>query len=830
MASVPARSHAHLREEANVAYASHQQILDRILVHLHYQVQDYRFETIEEAHPATLHWALQDSNNEASGHIGLYKWLREGDGLYWIAGKLGSGKSTLMKFLYQHPRVRQALRAWAGNSRLITIKIFLWDLGDTLQSSAAGFFRSSLSQALKQEPSLAHVLFAEQYQYGAEWSSFPTLHDLKRALDRLLHHSMDSIKIALMIDGLHKVDTTDRDMTDIVRFVMAATASPGIKALVSSSPSLTFATAFKSCPSLTLEKHTHNDITMFVNDKLVQHNRMAVLSRKQPQDVQALVDYIVENASGVFLWVTLAIQSLLEGLSQYDTFYELRERLLLPLAIEDYYEHIVRRVTEQSNLHRIEASRIIQLLVCSEREDLGPLSSDVLFSVLEPSPSSPISGSTKPIENMRPQYPSDMAGVLNNLWMGLLVIREGRDSGTIEYVHFSVRHFLDRWDVWDRITAATKDSGFDARAILVRASVYKEDHESPVSDKVTPAQKPDAWHTATARHIFLVTRSLEWALSSSSSTVANEKGKDKDKEKEYLPQENLTVQEFEQLTNGIYQALSAVQHWAIVVASPGNILAGTMFELLRSGRFGAPLKMGSIILRETRCGVPIWRFGSYEGHTYLDDDTILDNAYKSNAEVGTVYDAFDRNCQAFAERLITRIQAPIAKYHIFKGIVGENPDFPKEEAPRIMKRRCLEWDHWNAMIPSENVYQVERRKKNRNLRSFPHTLVALTRVASTLLTIAAIYNALFINRPWLMAINTLLLGWTISHARFGSLGLSFLRLFMNGSPKQLTSSEAQLDEIIDNIGRLELQALEERFADIMCRVNVVLAGSEREPE
>lgn len=30
-------------------------------------------------------------------------WLEEGDGLYWIAGKAGSGKSTLMKYIASHP-------------------------------------------------------------------------------------------------------------------------------------------------------------------------------------------------------------------------------------------------------------------------------------------------------------------------------------------------------------------------------------------------------------------------------------------------------------------------------------------------------------------------------------------------------------------------------------------------------------------------------------------------------------------------------------------------------------------------------------------------------
>lgn len=41
-------------------------------------------------------------------------WLSSGNGIFHIAGKLGSGKSTLMKFLCDHPQTKVALQKWAG--------------------------------------------------------------------------------------------------------------------------------------------------------------------------------------------------------------------------------------------------------------------------------------------------------------------------------------------------------------------------------------------------------------------------------------------------------------------------------------------------------------------------------------------------------------------------------------------------------------------------------------------------------------------------------------------------------------------------------------------
>lgn len=42
------------------------------------------------------------------------RWLSSGQGVFHVSGKLSSGKSTLMKFLSQHPRTKEELQRWAG--------------------------------------------------------------------------------------------------------------------------------------------------------------------------------------------------------------------------------------------------------------------------------------------------------------------------------------------------------------------------------------------------------------------------------------------------------------------------------------------------------------------------------------------------------------------------------------------------------------------------------------------------------------------------------------------------------------------------------------------
>lgn len=48
-------------------------------------------------------------------------WLSSPEGIFHISGKLGSGKSTLMKLLYTHPKTRAQLQKWAGKFNFICL-------------------------------------------------------------------------------------------------------------------------------------------------------------------------------------------------------------------------------------------------------------------------------------------------------------------------------------------------------------------------------------------------------------------------------------------------------------------------------------------------------------------------------------------------------------------------------------------------------------------------------------------------------------------------------------------------------------------------------------
>lgn len=42
----------------------------------------------------------------------MAQWLESGSGVYWVCGKAGSGKSTLMKHIFFHRDVPKLLQRW----------------------------------------------------------------------------------------------------------------------------------------------------------------------------------------------------------------------------------------------------------------------------------------------------------------------------------------------------------------------------------------------------------------------------------------------------------------------------------------------------------------------------------------------------------------------------------------------------------------------------------------------------------------------------------------------------------------------------------------------
>lgn len=145
-----------------------------ILENLRFPSIGERFDAIEESHATTFDWifrpiqeTVQYTEGRRWGEFGA--WLESGTGIYWINGKAGSGKSTLMKYIVSHDKTSSLLNHWAGNLRLCASAFFFWNSGSKQQCSQAGLFRSLLYEILGRHPELIPTVFPAQW--GARYSA-----------------------------------------------------------------------------------------------------------------------------------------------------------------------------------------------------------------------------------------------------------------------------------------------------------------------------------------------------------------------------------------------------------------------------------------------------------------------------------------------------------------------------------------------------------------------------------------------------------------------------------------------------------------------------------
>jgi DNA replication protein DnaC len=90
---------------------------DTILAWLYFPQVHERRSQIHPAHAKTFSWIFYVENLPRDDAQSNFKqWLEDrhaSQNIFWISGKPGSGKSTLMRYLWESPQTRAALSSWS---------------------------------------------------------------------------------------------------------------------------------------------------------------------------------------------------------------------------------------------------------------------------------------------------------------------------------------------------------------------------------------------------------------------------------------------------------------------------------------------------------------------------------------------------------------------------------------------------------------------------------------------------------------------------------------------------------------------------------------------
>jgi hypothetical protein len=277
-----------------------------ILESLRYPMMSARYEEVLEAYPNTFEWIFQDSTEDQLPGNNFARWLKEGEGVYWISGKAGSGKSTLMKHIFDDKRLRQYLKEWARKGRstgektpFFIASFFFWNGGTAEQKSQGGLLRALLHQVLDKYRELIPIVLPTSWAsiYSRLLEGKPEVVDetwpvskLMAAFKTLIKQEKVPIKLCFLIDGLDEFEGDHEEMAELFKGI---TKSHAVKACLSSRIWVVFKECFCDCLRLQLQDLTANDIQQYVHEKFNQSPAFRRLEIREPDSVPALLQEVI---------------------------------------------------------------------------------------------------------------------------------------------------------------------------------------------------------------------------------------------------------------------------------------------------------------------------------------------------------------------------------------------------------------------------------------------------------------------------------------------------------------------------------------------------------
>lgn len=446
--------------------------IQEMLKALSFDEADDREYKVAKAHQRTYSWIWHEQSP-------FRFWLQGDDPLFWISGKAGSGKSTLMKYIVQNQLLDGLLRPWTASRQLIIARFFFWYAGQPLQKSHEGILRSLLHQIFKKRPDMIPVAFPRlcgrilQRHAATDRGlyKFP-LSELTEAFARLTSNFLD-VAFCIVIDG---VDEFSGDHYDFSRFLVQTANGTTVKMIVSSRPIPMCCQVFSSFPSLKLQDLTEADIKAYIEDKLLHNELLVEMNDLEEGFADEVEMSLVEKASGVFLWIVLVVRSLLIGLGNYEDRHVLMAKIdELPTDLENLYHHMFGKM---SSAYQCEGSKLLQLAIFAK--EVQPCSFTALQLFVANNKGVDVDLSDEAIS-----YPMDqenlrikrIEGQLRSRCCGLLEVEfKGVDGlpnePKIGFLHRTVYDYLRNEDVSNKLEELYELGVQEANLVLLASCTY----------------------------------------------------------------------------------------------------------------------------------------------------------------------------------------------------------------------------------------------------------------------------------------------------------------------------------------------------------------------
>ncbi|KAF1809928.1 ankyrin [Eremomyces bilateralis CBS 781.70] len=289
-----------------------------------------RRQDIAAAHPNTCDWLFTTTEYK--------KWwdrtdLQSHNGVLWIKGKPGAGKSTLMKHTLGH------LEKTSVNN--LVIAYFFNARGGIFEKTPLGMLRSIVHQLVDKEAMLyenfASIFRERQRIHTGDWEWRQS--ELKEFILSEIRQ-WKSKPLVLLVDALDECNEVD--VWDVVGFlellsIYAVRFGAPLRICLSSRhyPSV----RVKRSLELTVEKSENHqeDIARYIKERLTKEDDDDI------EDLEDIEDEIGRRANGIFMWVAIVVSLL--NKAYYEGRMEVMRKTLeeVPNDLEEVFDNLLRK-------------------------------------------------------------------------------------------------------------------------------------------------------------------------------------------------------------------------------------------------------------------------------------------------------------------------------------------------------------------------------------------------------------------------------------------------------------------------------------------------------
>ncbi|KAM0559807.1 hypothetical protein ACHAPJ_003755 [Fusarium lateritium] len=299
--------------------------------------------------------------------VSFNSWLCSDEKLFYIQGKPGSGKSTLVKFIIDQDQTHDLVQQWSHEA--IVISYFFWKIGSEEQKSLKGFWCSLLYQRLQDQQhliwgTLQHFSHLSLHSGYHDWS----IKDLEAVWAFVA--TFDARHMCIFIDGLDEFQHKD-GFSQLSKSIQYISELPQTKICVSTRPEaqITRWLETEKADGILLENLTRYDMLVFIQKET---HHLLPNSHISSESFRRLRRQLVDKAQGVFLWLHLARRSIIEGIENHDSEHMLFERLeQTPGDLEDLYADMWQRSNANGTVYRDTARRYFRYVLHGSQQSIG---------------------------------------------------------------------------------------------------------------------------------------------------------------------------------------------------------------------------------------------------------------------------------------------------------------------------------------------------------------------------------------------------------------------------------------------------------------------------